>query len=226
MEPRHARSYADGKPCPLMRGVIHAICSICMVVSAGVQSDTILSIALLCKAATYTASAFFHMYSFETIQKLIWAFRVDLLFVPFAGYGHLVPFSASDQLYQLQIFVAVLALNTLLVWWQTEGQHLDLQTPPHKTDTPRIAIIATYAIWSMYRVGASTGYCAAWRVCPILWPPAVFLASRVSAEHYREPTARWARWHVPHVWSFHEDLHLLVAITDVAWLFSLSHAIH
>lgn len=214
--------YADGKPKPVLRGVMHGIIAIGVLICVfASRRDSDLPIALpralLCKACTYGVSAIFHLVPFASVRSVIWAFTLDLICVPFAPYGHLIPFADDSSLASTSAFACVLLLNTALVVWQTQGM-TDLRTPVGRTDTPRVAFIAIYSAYAIYRCGAFTGFQLLWWVMLGLWAPAVFCADRVSTAHEHEPTATFAKWHVPGVWSFHEDLHTCIAIGDGVWL--------
>ena len=95
--------------------------------------------AMLAKACTYGTSAVLHLYPFGGVSSLIWAFRADLLCVPLAAFGHVVPV-ANDVWFEVHVAAAVMLLNAAFVAHQTYRQVADLQTPPDRSDTPRFPI--------------------------------------------------------------------------------------
>ena len=115
-----------------------------------------MALAMLAKACTYGASAVLHLYPFGGISSLIWAFRADLLCVPLAAFGHVVPM-AKDVWFEVHVAAAVMLLNAAFVAHQTYRQVADLQTPPGRSDTPRIVLVSLYAARSIWRCGATFG---------------------------------------------------------------------
>ena len=138
--------------------------------------------------------------------------------MPFAIFGTLLPFADDPWGTELLLAACVLLLNGLAVAWQTQGQVDDLQTPPNRTDSPRIALVSVYTVWALYLCGAASGFSLPSIVMFSEFPFAVFFAERVSREHFREPTAKWAFWHRRGVLTFHEDLHQAIAVADACWL--------
>ena len=221
------RRYADGKPRPLFRGVIHVVQSVvivgCLVAGTAAQSWTF-ALALVFKLLTYAASATFHIYPFSSVAGVTNAFIADLLCVPCTAIGAVTAFvpEADGAIIAREAGIAVttLALNALAVLYQTRGQ-IGLQTRVDRTDAPRSVITGAYSIWAFTFVGLSSGFDELWGAMVGLTVAAVLLSTPVTKAHEEEPTLTWpARpvWHVKGVWSLHEDFHLILAGADVVWL--------
>ena len=83
-QPWRPRRYADGKPRPLFRGVLHGVGSIAFIVGAvvaAIRGDVGLCLGLIGKVATYSASAIFHLYPFKSVVGVTNAFIIDLIFI-------------------------------------------------------------------------------------------------------------------------------------------------
>ena len=98
----YVQRYADGKPKPMFRGVMHIILACCFLgAGAAVTLGILLSPELMPlghdrwwpmvgflagKGVSYTASAVFHLYPFRRVTAVTWAYKLDLMAV-----SHLCP---------------------------------------------------------------------------------------------------------------------------------------
>lgn len=214
------REYADGKPRPLMRGVLHGLLSLGLLGGAVFSARLFPAICagLTGKMITYGASALFHLYPFKTVRTVTRAFVVDIALVPFSVCGAGAAFVTSASVVrETCIAGVVVALNLIAVIWQTHGQ-VGLNTRSDRSDMPRSVIVTMYSIWVLTFVGLSAGFAGMWPPVLALAVLAGLLAGPVGDAHELEPTFGWARWHALGVWSLHEDFHLLLALSDACWL--------
>ena len=157
--------YADGKPRPLLRGVLHGALSVSL--AAGVSTAVALGCPELAfglggKLVTCTASAFFHLYPFKSIRGVTRAFVLDIACVPAALAGTAFAFTTSaSSVREASLAAAVAALNGGAVAWQCRGQ-LGLKTRIDRTDAPRSVIVTLYGTWAVAFVGLSAGFGGAW----------------------------------------------------------------
>ena len=222
-QPWRPRRYADGKPRPLFRGVLHGVGSISFIVGAVVAAiggDVGLCLGLIGKFATYSASATFHLYPFKSVVGVTNAFIIDLIFVPASACGSIAPFVATTHdsiAREATLAGCVLILNAALVIWQTRGQ-IGLKTRDDRSEAPRSIVVALYSIWVFVYLALIVGIRAEWCVCLGFFLLAAGLSQPVTKAHELEPLSSRVPWHRAGVWSFHEDFHLALALGDAAWL--------
>ena len=215
---RHERRYADGKPRPLCRGALHGLLSLALLGGIVFYPERRLAIGFAGKFITYSASATFHLYPFATIEGVTRAFIADVLCVPFSVCGALAPFvGGDDAASQARLAVGILTVNMAAVTRQCWGQ-VGLRTPKGRTELPRSFVVGAYSVYALGYVGLKAGFRGAWIPMVVLLLLASSVATIVTEAHDFEPTSRHAIWHVPGVWSFHEDFHLLLFGSDIAWL--------
>ena len=170
--PWRARHYADGKPRPLCRGVLHGVLAAALAVAVAPAAAYVspgLALGLSGKAATYAASAAFHLYPWRTPRGVTAAFVVDLLCVPCSACGAVAPFvPASPHVIAREASVAagVLLLNALCVRVQTRGQR-SLATPPGRSELPRSLLLAGYGTWVSVWIGLRAGFGSGWWVAMV-----------------------------------------------------------
>ena len=146
------------------------------------------------------------------------AFIFDLILVPASVCGSFAPFVESNHaIRESCIAGCVLALNAAFVVWQTRGQ-AGLKTDPSRSEAPRVILLTSYILWCFTFLALTAGLGVIWAVMVILFTVAAMLSGPVTAAHEHEPMSTRIPWHVPGVWSFHEDFHLVLAGADTAWL--------
>ena len=210
--------YADGKPRPQCRGALHGVLSVALLSGIVFSERSSLTLGLTGKLITYSASATFHLYPFETVDGVTRAFVVDVLCVPFSVCGALAPFVTNDDgPLQARLAVGVVVVNAAAVARQCRGQ-VGLRTPTDRTELPRSVVVGVYSVYALGYVGLRAGFWGAWIPMFVLLVLATSVATAVTEAHDLEPTSRHALWHTPGMWSFHEDFHLLLFASDVAWL--------
>ena len=97
--PAPARVYADGKPRPRARGVLHGAGSVAFLVGCTWAAGTGrwgLALGFLGKFATYAASATFHLYPFRSVRGVTAAYFADLYCIPMTICGGVTE-SSSPQ---------------------------------------------------------------------------------------------------------------------------------
>ena len=91
----HKMRYADGKPKPTFRGVLHGILATslivgCLALTLGILLDLLplghdrwwpMVGFLAGKGASYLESAVFHLYPFRNVKSVSWALKIDLIAV-------------------------------------------------------------------------------------------------------------------------------------------------
>ena len=220
--------YADGKPRPVCRGVLHALGSVTLmfglVFSICTDLPGGLCLGLAGKLCCYTASAVFHVVDFASTERVTQAFVVDILAVPLSVCGAIAPFVPSNlALREMLIAIGVVLLNAVCVAWQTRGQ-VGLKTPSGLTDAARSVVVAMYSLYVFGFLGVQAGFTGLWIPLLVLTAVAIAVSHPVTAAHKEEPLSQQVPWHTKHVWSFHEDFHLTLAASDVTWfLFALQH---
>jgi hypothetical protein len=219
-----SRLYADGKPRPLLRGVIHGILALALLPGIGIlvaaTRDIAMALGLAGKFATYAASATFHLYPFSSTIGVTRAFIVDLVLVPAWVCGTVAPFVSHpvDMAREGGLAAGVLVLNALLVWRQTRGQR-GLRTQPGRSEAPRSMLVIAYVVWAFTFIGLTVGVAnVEWGTMLALTILAGGLSQPVTQAYELEPISSRVPWHAARVWSFHEDFHLVLACTDAVWL--------
>ncbi len=175
---RRPLRYADGKPRPRLRGVLHGVLA-----AAGVLATAALVWHLraarcaprwwplvgflLLKTATTTASARFHLVEYASVAAVTEALLVDLLFVPCSAWA---PAAILDDFPpggggggRHGAFFAVhggmlclFLLNAWLVRRQFRG-HAGLDTPKGRSDGPRLAVVTVMSAAGSAVVAAHPG---------------------------------------------------------------------
>jgi len=223
---RYRRCYSDAsKPRPLLRGSVHGFVSFALVLALVVLGTRMprMSFALFLKLCTYASSATFHLFPWSIsprhgMKHEMRCFVADICAVPLAVIGGTLPFIAeAHHGREALLAAAAFLLNAGCVAWQTRGQ-VGLATPADRSDVPRTIVIALYTTHSILKLGLTSGFCVTWVAMLLALIVSITLADLVSKAHAEEPSAKWAAWHVPGVWSFHEDFHVALLVSDAFWL--------
>jgi hypothetical protein len=216
--------YADGKPRPLFRGVLHGLMALAL--AAGAIESSFLGLPELAmgfagKMVTYGASANFHLYPFSSVKGVTRAFIADVAFILFAPAGGLAPFllGAETSVVAREVALASLAilLNFACVAWQCAGQS-GLRTRADRSDTPRTVVLVAYTAWAFIFVGTRTAFSGVWCALLGLSILAIAVSLPVTQAHAEEPHVERVPWHARGIWGLHEDFHLVLAISDCFWL--------
>jgi len=221
-------TYADGKPRPFFRGVLHAavsvlllVASVTAAVAATLDNSSWWRLAAFtaAKLSSYVASAILHIYPFATIPGATLSLKVDLMFVPVSIGGTMMPFCVanSDVVSEVAASAFIVAVNALLTCWQFDG-HIGLNTPAGKSDAPRTVVIVLHFVWSMAFIGRRTGFAPLWRVALAFYLAAFAVSVPVTAAHALEPMSRRVPWHKKHRNGWHEDFHCLLLAADGAFM--------
>lgn len=222
--PHREGTYTDStKPRPWCRGMLHGLetVALCIAIAAFWSHSRLVALGLLGKLCNIGASAFFHLYPFRTTQGETLAYAIDMAAVPFSAVASVIPFidqTAAGMFHELALAATVLVGNAVAVAWQTRGQ-VGLKPLPGSNDTPRSILVTAYSLYVVIvRIGVASAFSALWASFLFMALLMGLLTNPINAEHEKEPTAPWARWHVRGVYSFHEDFHLVLLVTDLLWL--------
>lgn len=213
-----------------MRGVLHGSLSLALAIAIALaaKQHPVLALALLGKLCNYGSSAFFHLYPFHTIAGETLAYTMDIAAVPLSVVGMSLPFLAySPFSWAANVLVAALVIlvNVVCVAKQTRGQ-IGLKPPPDAwSDAPRSVVVGLYTIYVLGLAGVATGFSAPWQLHCLSALCVAYLIDGVNKEHENEPTSSWALHHRSAVWSLHEDMHLMLAVADAAWLAMAVHVL-
>lgn len=130
---RAKRTYADGKPRPLFRGVLHGLTSVILAsgivwlvlsifVTQSVDTKWLpVAFFMSGKFASYVSSAFLHLYDFKSANSATIALQLDLICVPLSIWATTAPLSFSSNRADVLTGLSIAALNAALVCWQFEG---------------------------------------------------------------------------------------------------------
>lgn len=225
--------YADGTTVkPFFRGVLH-LCTAPTVVGvailAGDLGKLFLCLGLAIKTVPYLVSAWYHRFPFAVGSRWMGvALLTDLVVVPLALAGSAVPFVSEgecggEEARQREIAIggAVLLLNAALAVRESDG--IPRSVKRQRTHIPRLALLLTYTVWVITRVGVCAGLGQTWRLCTyvamvILILTSVGSAYVLSVSSGKEPLVSCVPWHRRGIWSAHEDMHLLLLAADGCWL--------
>ena len=182
--------YADGKPRPRLRGVLHGVLAAAGVVGTAVLAWNIRASRcsprwwplvgfLLLKTATNSASGLFHLVEYSSVAAATEALLVDLLFVPCSAWApaailddyllRSMPLPAdaeSSSVAAARVFFAVhggLLCLFLLNAWLVRRQfrgHAGLDTPAGRSDVPRLVVVGVMSAVSSAVVAAHPGMAA------------------------------------------------------------------
>ena len=244
-----ALMYADGKPRPRCRGLLHFLATTFTLAYAAfililrssssntfdekesTCSSPVTNMApfLLCKSVTFGASAFFHLYPFQSVQGVTKALFLDLLCVPFSiianGFLVLNLFNNENK-WMLNGIGCLFLTNALCVRHQlpifSKERHLGLQNYQGRTDTPRFIPLLLLTIITNLVLFAKTDMnktCLMYLVSGILLNVAGGLVGEAVTKAHRESLFRpHVFWHVDDWWGLHEDMHLFMVLSDVCYL--------
>jgi len=160
------KQYADGKPKPFFRGMVHgAVTAVLALVVPALMVALFLGWIepqwwamvgfFLGKGISYFASAFLHLYPFATVGGVTNALKFDLMAVPLSVWATSTPqagFLTAEWYVHIGVGAAVTIINAAFVHAQFEG-HIGLETPKGRSDTPRIVLIVLLFFWVVWQIG-------------------------------------------------------------------------
>lgn len=221
------KAYADGKPRPSLRGVLHGGVSLALAASllaylvelaAGAAAPTrgwrIVGL-ILGKLASYAASGTLHLVSFRSVGALTRALEVDLVLVScsiWASSSLFAP-SASEWLAVFATGLLFTLVNCALVLHQFRG-HVGLKTPPDRSDVPRSVLLVLQFVSTVGYIGWRYGYRDLWFISTGIYIVSFAVSTPVTAAHEEEPMSEFLPWHRLGRNGFHEDFHILVLVAD------------
>ena len=243
-----ALQYADGKPRPRCRGVLHALFTICAVFGAAFclswPTTTLstlsttnttpphlqLALFLLCKAATTGASAWFHCYPYTTSIDVTVAFIRDLIFVPMSPIGTsmlVINFLSSIDIFVVFVQGSCFVINYYAVHYQMKD-HVGLDTPTGRSDTYRFVPILVAATVSNYLILSRCSMDLFLLGGLFFAAIGAGLASKVTDAHLTNlSNPKKYPWHVNQWWGMHEDMHLLMVLSDLCFVgLGITRAMH
>ena len=224
------RTYSDGKPRPLLRGVLHGCVSAGLALAALALPLALAAGALPAarwwpllgavagRGAGYGASAALHLVPFASAERATVALRLDLALISASIWGAVSPFARdrADWARTLAVSAAFASLNGELVRRQFAG-HVGLNTPDGRSDAPRSLALAAQFVWTIAAIGRRQGFDAPWAAGVALYLAAFALSAEVTVAHEREPMSPRVPWHRAGRNGFHEDFHALLFAADAIY---------
>ena len=212
--PNQQYTYIDNKPKPKFRGILHAYVSTLLFISIifichynFISNDLI--IFLIGKFCIYYASAFYHLYSFKTIDDMKWAHYIDISIMPLSGYGVVNYFS---NIYGLGFYNDIYLVTLLILF-----NFVIMRVSNLFTSVIRNILLALYGGYGIYISGKSCQFNYLWITMIIIYIMGFIFASIIDkyrlSNPLKEPTFLF--YHKKGTWNLHEDMHVLIFIADV-----------
>lgn len=218
------RYYADGKPRPLFRGVLHGVVTILLVTLALPGVVIALSIGTLPsrwwkfavflagKALSYGSSAILHLYPFVNLKALTNALKLDLLAINVSICVSCLCVWRAD--YAIGTGTAICLISAGLIYWQFRG-HLGLSTPKGRSDIPRVVLFVAQWFKGLVLVSWNYGFRDLAIFSYLFYIIAFLLSLPVTNAHGKEPMSKMVPWHKAGVYGFHEDFHWSLLLADL-----------
>ncbi|GMH74752.1 hypothetical protein TrLO_g3373 [Triparma laevis f. longispina] len=227
-------TYIDGKPKPYFRGYVHGIgtivfgfLTVCSTLYTGKNFGTTptlltnywwgFTLLLFGKFISYAASAWLHLYPFQSKKWVTEALKTDLVCIVLSvGFTSLAFFPAwsEESLLGFGITLAFMFLNLACVQWTFTG-HIGLETPKNRSEVPRNICLVLQFVDIAYKIGKSTDFSRMWFCTMCTYITAFVFAGPVTASHEKEPIVGMFFWHKLQRNSLHEDFHNVLAIADI-----------
>ena len=211
--------YADEiKPKPYFRGKLHCILVytyIPLIAVLQIHNFNLLSLGLGLKSITYSASAVYHVYPFNTVYNLERAFWCDIFFVPFSIIGNIIPIIEKNIQTHLIIMIIVIIINGCSI--RTHEITINTFKSKNRKDIIRGLILVSYSLWVLKCLGNVMCWDIWWYILIILSLLSLILWIPVSNSYSREPLNQYIPWHISEIWGYHEDFHVVLACIDIIW---------
>jgi len=218
------RYYADGKPRPLFRGVLHGVVTVLLVTLAlpwvviALANGTLPShwwkfvVFLAGKALSYGSSATLHLYPFVNLKPLTNALKLDLLAINVSICVSCLCVWRAD--YAIGTGTVICLFSAGLIYWQFRG-HLGLSTPKGRSDIPRVVLFVAQWFKALLLVWWNYGFRDLAICSYVFYIVAFCLSLPVTNAHGKEPMWEIIPWHKPGVYGTHEDFHLILLLADL-----------
>jgi len=218
------RYYADGKPRPLFRGVLHGVVTFLLITIAlpgvviALANGTLpirwwkFVVFLAGKALSYGSSAILHLYPFVNLNALTNALKLDLLAINVSICVSCLCVWRIE--YALGTGVVICLISAFLIYWQFRG-HLGLSTPKGRSDTPRVTLFVAQWFKALLLVWWSYGFRDFVIGSYVFYIVAFLLSLPVTNAHGKEPMSKLVPWHKAGVYGFHEDFHWSLLLADL-----------
>lgn len=218
--------YADGKPRPLFRGVLHGVVTTLLITLAlpgvviALSSGTLPSrwwkfvVFLAGKALSYGSSAILHLYPFANLKALTNALKMDLWAINISICLSCLCVWRVD--YALVTGTTLCVISGGLIYWQFKG-HIGLSTPKGRSDTPRVMLFVAQFFKALLLVWRNYGLRDLAICSYFFYIVAFFLSLPVTKAHSEEPMSKMVPWHKAGVYGFHEDFHWSLLLADLCF---------
>ena len=213
------RTYADGKPKPYFRGVLHGCVAILLLpLLLGTRRWPVVML-FAGKLFNYSASAVFHLYPFKTTQAVQTALKIDLISISVSIWACTSPYARTREewIVTFLLGLAFTVATAIAVHIQFQG-HVGLATPTNRSEMPRTMLVVTQIIGTIAYV-----YWRLQRLRPLLacfgvpcYVTALLISVPVTAAHKEEPMSERVPWHQRGRNGFHEDFHVMLFLADAA----------
>ena len=206
--------YIDKKPKPKFRGILHGYVSTLLFISLvfiyffNYMPKELVSF-LIGKLCIYYASAFYHLYSFKTIDDMNWAHFIDLIIIPLSIYSGITYYT---NIYGLGFYNEIYLVSLLII-----VNIIIMVFGNIYTSAIRHIIIALYSCYVMYISGKATQFNILWIIMLVIYSMGFIAASIIDKHRIEKPLEEpnYLFYHKKGIWNLHEDMHLLIFIGDV-----------
>ncbi len=206
--------YIDKKPKPKFRGILHGYVSTLLFISITIMCyyniiSKELIIFLIGKLCIYYASAFYHLYSFKTIDDMKWAHYIDISIMPLSGYAAICYFS---NIYGLGFYNEIYLVTILIIL-----NFIIMAFSNIYTSAIRNTILALYGGYTIYISGKASQFNYLWTTMLVIYILGFITASIIDNYRLTNPLKEpnFLFYHKKGIWNLHEDMHLLIFIGDV-----------
>ena len=209
--------YSDGTTRPILRGVLHGLTSVVLIIGIIYCVAALLTrdlddqwwrfiLLLLGKATSYVSSSLFHLFPTELPEMEAAFIQSDLVTISIAIWAPSGAFAIDRLEWNIlfSIMICVTTLNFVLVQRQ-------FGTPP-KSPLARSILLLLYFIFTVAQIGWHYGYGGLWLAGVVCYLGGFLMGPPL---HHRYPQAFW---HDPTWNSWHEDFHLLLGVADACFL--------
>jgi len=218
-------TYSDGATRPALRGVLHGLITVILVVwtlfcvvallmkeldSRGCR----LLFFIVGKLPSYTSSSLFHLALTKFPETEAKFLKSDLVTISIAMWATSGAFAMNVVEWNIlfTIMVCVTTLNFFLVQRQ-------FGTPP-QSPLARSILLLAYFVFNVAQIGGHYGYRGLWIVGVVFYVVGGLLGPPL--HHRYHP----ALWHYPTFNSWHEDFHLLLCAADACFLVMVLKQFH
>ena len=209
--------YSNGSTRPLLRGVLHGVTSVVLIIGliycvATLQTRDLedqwwrFILLLIGKTTSYVSSSLFHLFPTELPETKAVLLQADLVTVSIAIWAPSGAFAIDYIEWNILfgIMLCATALNLVLVRRQL--------ATPLKYPISRSILLLLYFIFTVAQIGWHYGYSGLWITGVVCYMGGFLIGPPL---HHRYPPAFW---HYPAWNGWHEDFHMLLGVADACFL--------